>query len=59
LAVFLNPADMVVYLGTLLGDDASPEDAAELFDRLVLRGQLRPWQRGLWELDSCINKGRP
>ncbi len=50
---------MVVYLGTLLGDDASPEDAAELFDRLVLRGQLRPWQRGLWELDSCINKGRP
>ena len=52
LAVFLTASDMVAHLRRRMGGDARPQDAVDLFDRLVLQGQLRPWQRGLWELDT-------
>ena len=51
-AVFLSPDGLTTFLRRRMGADASPQDAAAMFDRLVLQGQLRPWQRGLWELDT-------
>ena len=58
-AVYLRSGEMLSYLAHILGEEASQEDVTDLFDRLVLRGQLRPWRRDLWELDSCFSKRKP
>jgi len=51
MATFLHPDAMVGHLARALGPDASVEAAVGLFDALVLRGSLKPWSNGLWELE--------
>jgi hypothetical protein len=51
MATFLPPAAMVGHLARILGPGASVEAAVDLYDALVLRGYLKPWGNGLWELE--------
>ncbi len=51
MAPFLRPDAMVGHLARILGLDARDEAAVDLFDALVLRGSLKPWSNGLWELE--------
>jgi hypothetical protein len=52
MATFLRPDDIVRSLALSLGPEATEEVAIRLFDALVLRGALKPWQHGLWELEG-------
>lgn len=50
MATFLRPPGMLVSLAYDIGPDATPEQAERLFDGLVRRGLLRPWEHGFWKL---------
>lgn len=50
MATFLRSPDMLVSLAYDIGPDGTPEQAERLFDALVRRGLLRPWEQGFWEL---------
>ena len=50
MATFLRSPDMLVSLAYDIGPDATPDQAERLFDALVRRGLLRPWEQGFWEL---------
>ena len=52
MSTFLRPPEMLQRLGDFLGPDATPEQAEQLFDALVIRGLLRPWEQGFWELEG-------
>jgi len=50
MATFQRPTDMLVSRAYDIGPDATTEQAERLFDALVRRGLLRPWQHGFWQL---------
>jgi hypothetical protein len=50
MATFLRSPDMLVSLAYDIGPDATPDQAERLFDALVRRGLLRPWEHDFWEL---------
>jgi hypothetical protein len=50
MATFLRPPEMLLSLADFIGPDATSEQAERLFNVLVMRGLLRPWEHGFWEL---------
>jgi hypothetical protein len=47
---------MVLWLTVQLGAEGNLELAEQLFDRLVLRGRIKPNEHGLWTLDTMSDQ---
>ncbi len=50
MASFLPTEQVLIVLPWLTGREPSDPALGQLFDRLVLRGNLAPWLSGWWEL---------
>lgn len=50
IATFLRLPEMLLSLADFIGSDATPEQAESLFDILVMRGLLLPWEHYFWEI---------
>lgn len=51
-AVCFRAPAMVLWLAVQLDAEGNLEMAERLFDRLVLRGRIKPNEHGLWTLDT-------
>jgi hypothetical protein len=55
-AVCFRAPAMVLWLTVQLGAEGNLELAEQLFDRLVLRGRIKPNEHGLWTLDTMSDQ---
>lgn len=59
MALFLLPESMGGYLASRCGPPTSCAQGQRLFNLLGLRGMLKPWINGFWELETIAEEDWP